>query len=62
MMSMRRRIKGLTPDQIKIIPKEELEIPLSFQDFESSIEKIQSSVSQTDLKKYEDWMKEYGSA
>ena len=62
MMSMRRRIKGLTPDQIKALSSSELEIPLTRDDFDASIKKIQSSVSSGDLKKYEDWMKEYGSA
>jgi katanin p60 ATPase-containing subunit A1 len=62
MMSMRRRIKGLTPDQIKALSKEELEVPLSNADFEASIKKILSSVSSADIKKYDDWMAEYGSA
>ncbi|KAJ3213219.1 Katanin p60 ATPase-containing subunit A1 [Dinochytrium kinnereticum] len=59
MMSMRRRIRGLTPDQIKAIPKDELEIPASKDDFISAIAKIQSSVGQADLKRYKDWMDEY---
>ena len=62
MMSMRRRIKGLSPDQIKALSKEELEVPLSNSDFEASIKKILSSVSSADIKKYDDWMAEYGSA
>eukprot|EP00842_Homolaphlyctis_polyrhiza_P000257 jgi/Hompol1/1231/HPOL_003113-RA len=62
MMSMRKRIRGLTPDQIKSIPKDELEAPATREDFEAAIKKIQSSVSQADLQKYEDWMKEFGSS
>lgn len=58
---MRRRIKGLNAEQIKSIPKHEMEIPTSQFDFESAITKIQSSVSQADLKRYSDWMAEYGS-
>ncbi|KAJ3283920.1 Katanin p60 ATPase-containing subunit A1 [Borealophlyctis nickersoniae] len=61
MMSMRKRIRGLTPEQIKSLPKEELEIPATGQDFDEAIKKIQSSVSQADLKKYKDWMDEFGS-
>jgi katanin p60 ATPase-containing subunit A1 len=60
MMSMRKRIKGLTADQIKQIPKHELEVPTTKDDFEAAIGKIQSSVSAEDIKKYEDWMKEFG--
>ena len=61
MMSMRRRIQGLTPDQIRAIPKEELDLPTSMQDFESALKRVSKSVSQADLEKYESWMKEFGS-
>jgi katanin p60 ATPase-containing subunit A1 len=58
---MRRRIRGLTPEEIRSIPKEELELPCTRSDFVEAIKKIQSSVSKDDLKRYEDWMKEFGS-
>lgn len=61
MMSMRKRIKGLTPEQIKNLSKEELEVPLTKDDFDTALLKIQSSVSKSDLKRYEDWMNEFGS-
>ncbi|XP_060579567.1 katanin p60 ATPase-containing subunit A1-like [Ruditapes philippinarum] len=61
MMSFRRRIKGLTPDEIKRIPKEELNMPTSMEDFLEAKKKVNKSVSQDDLKKYEEWMKEFGS-
>lgn len=61
LMCMRRRIKGLTPEEIRNIPKADLEIPTKQTDFESAISKISSSVSKEDLKKYENWMSEYGS-
>ena len=35
-------------------------MPATLSDFECAIKKIQSSVSQADLKKYEEWMKEFG--
>ncbi|KAJ1334602.1 hypothetical protein BSLG_007757 [Batrachochytrium salamandrivorans] len=60
MMSMRKRIRGLTPDQIKTIPKGELESPATKDDFNTAVNRIQSSVGQADLKQYEDWMKEFG--
>ncbi|KAI9208500.1 P-loop containing nucleoside triphosphate hydrolase protein [Polychytrium aggregatum] len=62
MMSMRKKIRGLPPDQIRKIPKEELEGPTMMEDFLAAIAKIQSSVSQADLKRYQDWMDEFGSA
>ncbi|KAJ3072727.1 Katanin p60 ATPase-containing subunit A1 [Podochytrium sp. JEL0797] len=61
MMSMRKRIRGLTAEQIKSIPKEEMEAPATNEDFVAAINKIQSSVSQADLKKYQNWMDEFGS-
>ena len=39
---------------------EELEAPAVKVDFEAALSKIQSSVSQADLKKYQDWMDEFG--
>ncbi|KAI9095921.1 P-loop containing nucleoside triphosphate hydrolase protein [Phlyctochytrium arcticum] len=61
MMSMRKRIKGLTPEQIRGIAKEELEAPATQDDFDAAISKTQSSVSQADLKRYKEWMDEFGS-
>ena len=60
-MSMRRRIKGLTPEQIRNLPKEELDLPVNMNDFEDALKKVSKSVSEADIKKYEDWMKEFGS-
>ncbi|KAK2179300.1 hypothetical protein NP493_497g02009 [Ridgeia piscesae] len=61
MMSMRRRIQGLTPDQIRAIPKEELELPTTMEDFEMAIKKVSKSVSSEDIEKYQKWMEEFGS-
>ena len=73
MMPMRRRIEGLSPDQIKALPKgyynicnqnfhgiDELGMPVENSDFLTAIRKIHSSVSQSDIVKYEDWMREFG--
>ena len=61
MMSFRRRISGLRPDEIRNIPKEELVQPTSFEDFEEAIKKVNKSVSKDDIEKYQKWMEEYGS-
>ncbi|XKL62839.1 hypothetical protein PGB90_002672 [Kerria lacca] len=61
MMSMRRKIAGLRPDQIKQIPREELDLPVSAQDFREALAKCNKSVSKEDLDKYEKWMNEFGS-
>lgn len=62
MMSMRRKIAGLRPDQIKQLAKEELDLPVSVQDFNQAISKCNKSVSKEDLDKYEKWMNEFGSS
>lgn len=62
MMSMRRKIAGLRPDQIKQLAKEDLDLPVSKQDFLDAISKCNKSVSREDLEKYEKWMAEFGSS
>lgn len=62
MMSMRRKIYGLKPDQIKQLPKEELDLPVTNRDFEEALLKNNKSVSKEDLDKYEKWMNEFGSS
>ncbi|XP_031838408.1 katanin p60 isoform X2 [Nomia melanderi] len=62
MMSMRRKIAGLKPDQIRQLPKEELDLPVSASDFDEAVERCNKSVSQEDLEKYEKWMSEFGSS
>jgi katanin p60 ATPase-containing subunit A1 len=75
MMPMRRRIHGLTTEEIKALPRgnfgtiefmpaksEDLAMPVVMQDFLDALSRIQSSVSMSDLKRYDDWMREFGSA
>jgi len=62
MMLMRKKIAGLRPDQIRQLPKEELDLPVSAADFDEAVEKCNKSVSQEDLEKYEKWMSEFGSS
>ncbi|XP_046985003.1 katanin p60 ATPase-containing subunit A-like 1 [Schistocerca americana] len=61
MMSMRRKIAGLRPDQIKQLPKEELDLPVTMQDFQEALARCHKSVSKEDIKKFEKWMDEFGS-
>ncbi|XP_054708002.1 katanin p60 ATPase-containing subunit A-like 1 [Uloborus diversus] len=61
MMAMRRKIAGLSPEEIRSLPKEELELPVSPEDFREAVKKINKSVSREDLEKYEKWMAEFGS-
>lgn len=61
MMVMRRCIEGLSPDEIKNLPKEKLELPVNQSDFKLALDKVSKSVSEADIKKHEEWMKEFGS-
>ena len=62
MMSMRRRIAGLRPDQIRQLAKEELDLPVTMMDFVEAVEKCNKSVSVDDLDRYERWMREFGAS
>eukprot|EP00069_Balaena_mysticetus_P014289 bmy_08457T0 len=55
-MAMRRRINGLSPEEIRALSKEELQMPVTKGDFELALKKIAKSVSAADLEKYEKWM------
>lgn len=62
MMSMRRKIAGLKPEQIRQLATEEVDLPVSTHDFSDAISKCNKSVSKQDLEKYEKWMQEFGSS
>lgn len=62
MMSMRRKIAGLKPEQIKQLAKEELDLPVTKQDFMEALAKCNKSVSKGDIQKYLAWMTEFGSS
>lgn len=61
LMSMRRKILGKSPSEIKLIKREEVDLPVTAEDFTEAVEKTRKSVSETDVKNFEVWMKEYGS-
>ncbi|XP_018599111.1 katanin p60 ATPase-containing subunit A1 [Scleropages formosus] len=61
LMAMRRRIEGLTPEEIRNLSREEMHMPTTMEDFESSLRKVSKSVSASDLEKYEKWIAEFGS-
>uniref|UniRef100_A0A8C7YD91 Katanin p60 ATPase-containing subunit A1 n=1 Tax=Oryzias sinensis TaxID=183150 RepID=A0A8C7YD91_9TELE len=61
MMAMRRRIHGLSPEEIRALSKDELQMPVTMEDFNETLKKISKSVSAADLEKYEAWMAEFGS-
>ena len=62
MMSMRRKIAGLKPSEIRNLGREELDLPVTKEDFGEAVQKCNKSVSKEDLEKYEKWMEEFGSS
>uniref|UniRef100_A0A915KL01 Katanin p60 ATPase-containing subunit A1 n=1 Tax=Romanomermis culicivorax TaxID=13658 RepID=A0A915KL01_ROMCU len=61
MMSMRQKISGLSPEQIRALPKEEVDLPITPDDFRQAIAKTAKSVGMEDLEKYDNWMKDFRS-
>lgn len=61
MMGMRRKITGRTPSEIKKIRREEVDLPVTSQDFQEATTRTRKSVSANDVARFEKWMNEYGS-
>lgn len=61
MMTMRRKISGLSVNEIKNLASSELDVPVSMNDFHNAISKINKSVTQKDIKRFEKWIEDYGS-
>lgn len=60
-MAMRRKIFGKSSAEIKLIKREEVDLPVTAEDFQDAISKTRKSVSESDVKNFENWMAEYGS-
>lgn len=61
MMAMRRKITGRTPSEIKKIRREDVDLPVTSQDFHEAMIRTRKSVSAIDIARFEKWMNEYGS-
>jgi katanin p60 ATPase-containing subunit A1 len=60
--SMRRRIRGLKPDEIRALSKSEMDLPVAAADLAAALKKTGRSVAEQDIEKYAKWMQEHGSA
>jgi katanin p60 ATPase-containing subunit A1 len=61
---MRKRVAGLTPEQIRLLMESGRELeeqPITADHFDEAFAKNSKSVSANDLKRYEEWMSQYGS-
>lgn len=59
---MRKLFKARSREEVLNMPKDENALPVTMADFQEALDKIKPSVSKTDIVKYEQWLKEYGSA
>ncbi|KAK6106745.1 ATPase associated with various cellular activities (AAA) family protein [Brugia pahangi] len=62
MMSMRVRIANLTAEEIKALTQEEVDLPITANDFSQAIQNTSPSVSYSDVQKYEKWIHDFGAA
>ncbi|XP_013142015.1 PREDICTED: katanin p60 ATPase-containing subunit A1-like isoform X1 [Papilio polytes] len=60
MMTMRRKIAGKSPDQIRRLKQSELEAPVSKDDLNAAIDKTRRTVSSTDVARYVAWIQRHG--
>lgn len=60
MMTMRRKIAGKSPDQIRRLKRSELEAPVSAADLGASADKTRRTVSPADVARYSSWMQRHG--
>uniref|UniRef100_A0A7S4UNS9 AAA+ ATPase domain-containing protein n=1 Tax=Paramoeba aestuarina TaxID=180227 RepID=A0A7S4UNS9_9EUKA len=61
-MAMRRRICGMSADQIKTLGQEEMDLPITKSDLDEALAKTATSVAKDDVKKHQEWMNTFGSA
>eukprot|EP01028_Stygiella_incarcerata_P011066 TRINITY_DN6067_c0_g1_i1.p1 TRINITY_DN6067_c0_g1~~TRINITY_DN6067_c0_g1_i1.p1 ORF type:complete len:553 (+),score=194.55 TRINITY_DN6067_c0_g1_i1:122-1780(+) len=62
MMAMRRIISGLKPAEIRNLSRSDMESPITRDDFLEALKKVSSSVSAERIKRYEDWIAEFGAS
>ena len=61
LMSMRKVIKDKSPSEIKMLSKDDLEKPVTMEDFKAALERSCRTVKPEDAVKHQEWIKAYGS-
>jgi katanin p60 ATPase-containing subunit A1 len=61
LMSMRRMIKNKSPNEIRQLSKDDIEKPVTQEDFIAAIERSSTTVQESDLTRHEKWIKQFGS-
>ncbi|XP_059049690.1 katanin p60 ATPase-containing subunit A1-like isoform X2 [Achroia grisella] len=60
MMTMRRKIAGKSPEQIRKLKRSELEAPVTKEDLDAAVGKTRRTVTQADVARYTGWMQRHG--
>jgi katanin p60 ATPase-containing subunit A1 len=60
-MSMRRMIKNKSPNEIRQLSKDDIEKPVTQEDFVAAIERSSTTVQESDILRHEKWIKQFGS-
>ena len=61
LMSMRKVIKDKSPSEIKMLNKDDLEKPVTMEDFMEALQRSCRTVSPDDAARHAEWIKQYGS-
>ena len=62
MMGMRRMIRNIPLEELKQIKREEIDKPITMEDFEAAMARCKKTSSEIEVKKYEEWMEKHGSS
>ena len=61
LMSMRRMIKNKSPNEIRQLSKDDIEKPVTQDDFIAALERSSTTVQESDVTRHEKWIKQFGS-
>ena len=61
MNGMRRKIVGKRPEEIRAMSKEEVAAPITMEDMNEALKRIQPSVAREDVERHLEWLAEFGS-
>ncbi len=61
LMSMRRIIKNKSPQEIRQLNKDDVEKPVTHEDFVAAFERCTTTVQESDIARHEKWIKQFGS-
>lgn len=60
MMTMRHKVAGKSPEQIRRLKRSELEAPVTKADLIAAMDKTRRTVTQADVARYSNWIQKHG--